>query len=101
MDGLDLSRHRFKRWFMAKRMLAWTFENGIPRNVTVDPRITPPGEVDLASALAELVRAVDRYKAFHGRLKAHPLFGRMDRPTWDRLHCVHCAHHLSFIVAQT
>jgi hypothetical protein len=99
IDGLDLRRHRFKRWFLAKRMLAWTLENGIPPGITVDPNLTPPPAVDMATALAELQGAIRRYQIHRGTLRPHPLFGRMDRPTWDRLHCIHCAHHLSFIAA--
>lgn len=99
IDGVNLSRHRFKRWFLAKRMLAWTLENGIPPGITVDPHLTPPPAVDMATALAELQGAVRRYQTHPGKLMPHPLFGRMDRPTWDRLHSIHCAHHLSFIAA--
>lgn len=99
IDGVDLRRHRFKRWFIAKRMLAWTLKNGIPPGITVDPNLTPPPGVDMATALAELQGAIRRYQSHRGKLRPHPLFGRMDRPIWDRLHCVHCAHHLSFITA--
>jgi hypothetical protein len=28
----------------------------------------------------------------------HPYFGPLDRRQWDRLHCIHCAHHLSFLL---
>lgn len=97
IDGLDLSRHRFKRWFLAGRMLAWTFENGIPTGITVDPKLTPPSGLEIAPAYAALEEAIRRYQAYRGRLEPHPLFGRMSRVKWDRLHCIHCAHHLSFI----
>ena len=26
----------------------------------------------------------------------HPFFGPLTRAEWTRLHCIHCAHHLSF-----
>lgn len=98
MDGLDLGRHRFKRLFFAKRMLQYTFRYGIPGDYTVDPNIEPPPGVDLEEAIEELTRAIERYRAHRGPLQAHPLFGKMPRDIWDRLHCIHCAHHLSFVI---
>ena len=101
MDGLDLSRHRIKRFFMAKQMLRHAIEHGIPRNYLVDPQLTPPPGLDLDDSVDALCEAIDRYVRHNGRLHAHPLFGRMDRPTWDRVHCIHSAHHLSFAIPDT
>ncbi len=98
IDGLDLSRHRFKRFFLAKPMLRYTFRHGIPTNYTVDPNIEPPPGVDLEEAVEALTRAVDRYQGHRGPLQAHPLFGKMPRRVWDRVHRIHCAHHLSFVL---
>lgn len=28
----------------------------------------------------------------------HPFFGRVSRPNFTRLQCIHCAHHLSFVL---
>lgn len=98
MDGFDLSRHRFKRWFLARRLLTYTYAHGIPKGYTVDARLTPPAGVDLEAAMAELERAVARYRDHRGRLHPHPLFGRLSREGWDRLHCFHAAHHLRLIV---
>lgn len=98
IDGLDLSRHRFKRFFIAKSMLRYTLRYGIPTNYTVDPNIEPPPDVDLADAIEALSRAVERYRGHRGPLQAHPLFGKMPRHVWDRVHCIHCAHHLSFVL---
>jgi hypothetical protein len=54
-----------------------------------------PGLDDRAEA--EALRAAVRLFAAHtGPLADHPIFGPMTRAEWVRLHCVHCAHHLSF-----
>ncbi|MBI4718163.1 MAG: DUF1569 domain-containing protein [Planctomycetes bacterium] len=98
IEGFNMGRHRFKRWFFRRRMLAHAFTKGIPRGATVDPALTPPADVDQPQARAELRRAIERYLGHRGRLKPHPLFGRMSRAEWDRLHCVHAAHHLSLLV---
>ncbi|SIO43756.1 Protein of unknown function [Singulisphaera sp. GP187] len=50
-----------------------------------------------ARAEAEALRATLRYYAgFQEPLAMHPLFGWLTRDQWDRLHVIHCAHHLSF-----
>jgi hypothetical protein len=98
MDGLDLSRHRFKRFFLSKRLLQYTFRHGIPPGYTVDPRLNPPPDVTLEASVAALERAIARYQSYEGRLRPHPLFGDLSRGTWDRLHCFHGAHHLSFVI---
>ena len=96
IDGFDLRNHRIKRFFIKKKMLKVALTKGIPLNYTVDPKITPPPDVDQAEAIDTLEKAIARYLAHVGPLKAHPLFGKMPRETWDRLHRVHCAHHLCF-----
>ena len=98
MDGFDLRRHRFKRFFLAKIMLRFTYWWGIPPGYTVDPKLTPPEEVDLDRAVSELQHAIARYERHEGALAPHPLFGELSRPGWDRMHRFHCAHHLRFVV---
>ncbi len=96
IDGFDLSNHRLKRFFIRRQMLRVALTKGIPRNYTVDPAITPGADVALGPAIDGLGVAIERYRGHAGELKAHPLFGRMPRNVWDRVHRVHCAHHLSF-----
>jgi len=98
MDGFDLRRHRLKRWFFAKPLLAYTYRRGIPPGYTIDPNLSPPGNAELTPSFAELERAIRRYLDHQGRLHPHPLFGRLSRKGWDRLHCFHCAHHLRYAV---
>ena len=98
IDGLDLSRHRFKRFFLSKRLLRYTYRHGIPPGYTIDPKLNPPSDVTFDESVAALERAVARYQSYEGRLRPHPLFGDLSREMWDRLHCFHGAHHLSFVV---
>jgi hypothetical protein len=50
-------------------------------------------------AEAEALRASIAYYLAHPLPRAsHPFFGRMTAEEWDRLHCIHCAHHLSFVL---
>ncbi len=100
IDGLDLSRHRLKRFFFSRTFLRYTFRFGIPADYLVDPGIEPTIDPDPDEAISDLSRAIDRYLSHRGPLRAHPLFGRMRREVWDRVHRVHCAHHLSFVIPE-
>jgi len=98
MEGFDLRHHRIKRFFLKKQMLKVALTKGIPRGWTVDPGLTPTPNAEVNAGIEVLSQAIDRYRAHRGELHAHPLFGIMPRDTWDRVHCVHCAHHLSLAV---
>jgi len=98
INGLLLSGPRWRRVLFGRRILAWTLKNGIPPGVTLDSKLTPPPDCEFDVSLRQLERAIERYSAYRGRLQPHPVFGQLNRETWNRLHCFHCAHHLSFIV---
>ncbi len=98
IDGFDLSRHRLKRSFFKRLLLRYTLRFGIPTNYLVDPNIEPSSDLELDEAVNDLTRAIERYLAHNGSLEAHPLFGKMPREMWDRIHRFHCAHHLSFVI---
>ncbi len=50
-------------------------------------------------AEAEALRAAVRLFAAHqGPMAEHPLGVRLSHADWERLHSVHCAHHLSFAI---
>ena len=98
LDGFDLSVHRLKRFFIHRQMLNRALTKGIPPGYTVNENLTPPRGVELEPAVDALSRAMDRYENHSGNLHAHPLFGQLPRPMWDRVHCVHNAHHLSFAI---
>lgn len=97
IDGFDYSRHRVKRAMVSRPMLWYTFLFGIPEQYLVDPGIEPTGDVSMNDGMTRLARAIHRYRDHGGALFPHPLFGRMSRRQWDRIHCIHAAHHLSFV----
>ena len=97
MEGFDLRNHRVKRFFLRRKMLDVALTKGIPPNWTVDRRLTPPSRLDLAEAVEGLDEVIERYQTHSGGLHPHPLFGKLSREVWTRVHCVHCAHHLSFV----
>jgi hypothetical protein len=55
-----------------------------------------------ARAEAEALRAALQLFAGHAdALATHPFFGAIGRDGWTELHCIHCAHHLSFVLPKT
>ena len=53
-----------------------------------------------ADSANRLLATIDRYIAYKGTPQPSPLFGKLDRASWDQLHLIHAAHHLSFLVPQ-
>jgi hypothetical protein len=62
--------------------------------------IQPPA--DLTDLRAEASRFHDALAYFRnhptGPLAPHRFFGHLTRDEWEKLQCIHCAHHLSFAV---
>ena len=75
------------------------FESGaVPEGIPTSPWLLP-GEVLDEHEEAEVLRqAIAHYLASPGPVVPHVLFGPLTRSEWDRFHCIHAAHHLSFAV---
>ncbi len=70
----------------------------IRSGIKTSEEILPKTGLD-SRAEAEALRASITYYLTHPEPRAvHPFFGRMTGDEWDQLHCIHCAHHLSFVV---
>jgi hypothetical protein len=83
---------------LIRRLMLW--RGRIPENVQV-PRVYLPGpELDPAREANALRVALERFATFDGPFDEHPLAGPMTPAQWERFHCIHCAHHLSFAVPQ-
>ncbi|MCC5828542.1 MAG: DUF1569 domain-containing protein [Phycisphaeraceae bacterium] len=70
-----------------------------PGSPTMEHWIPPEGLDDRVEVDA-LIATIRRYRAHDAPLHASPLFGRLDRETWDQVHLIHGAHHLSFLRAR-
>jgi hypothetical protein len=76
-------------------------KNGFPTGGPTDPRSTPPSDGNDAAAVAKIKQAAERFRDHAGPIIPSPIFGRMDKATAVKLQLVHCAHHLSFLVAKS
>jgi hypothetical protein len=68
----------------------------ILRGMPIPDRFQPPDTSNPREALTNLSTAIDRFLTSAAPLQPHPLFGPFRHDQWERFHCVHCAHHLSF-----
>jgi hypothetical protein len=70
----------------------------VPSGIQLPENALPKPGVD-ARAEAEALRAAIRMVRSHsGPTGEHPLGVRLNLADWERFHCVHCAHHLSFAI---
>jgi hypothetical protein len=72
-----------------------------PAGTPTDERTVPRAGGDDAEAVACLRQAVARLLAHAGSFQPSPLFGMLDKETLVRLHRIHTAHHLSFLVPKS
>ena len=68
----------------------------IPEAIPTGPALEPPAGLDDREEAENLRAAIAHYQVSPGPAIAHPLLGPLSRAEWDRMHCHHAAHHLSF-----
>ena len=84
---------------IAPSRLRKILESGVwPAGIPTDKRTVPSAGGNDAGAVAMLKQSVERLLAHKGSLEPSPLVGRLDKETLLKLHCIHTAHHLSFLV---
>jgi hypothetical protein len=81
---------------VALRLALWL--QFMPRGVRVKAAYLPPPGLDAEDEAERLANAIERFASFEGPFDEHPLLGRLTRSDWQRFHCLHCAHHLSFAI---
>jgi hypothetical protein len=90
--------HDASRWVGEERKRQYFASGLIPEGIPTSPQLVPVEGLDEREEAEGLRRAIAHYEASPGPVIPHPLFGFLTREEWDRVHCIHCAHHLSFAV---
>jgi hypothetical protein len=94
------SPHDASRW-VGEGPKRQFFESGIvPEGIPTSPSLLPAEALEGREEAEGLRQAIAHYQASPGPMVPHILFGFLTREEWDRFHCHHCAHHLSFAVPQ-
>lgn len=99
VDGFPLKAPWIYRKTLGAVRRRRTFQSGrITPGVQLPDQYCPkPGLDDRAEA--EALRAtLSYYAGYQEPLALHPIFDALTRAEWDRLHAIHCAHHLSFVL---
>ena len=63
--------------------------------------LTPKSGVDDRAEVEALRAAIQVFSGHTGPVAEHPFGGKFTRSDWERLHCAHIAHHLSFLIPTT
>jgi Protein of unknown function (DUF1569) len=79
---------------LRKALTARSMQAGAP---TIPQSVPPPGG-DEAEAVDRLRATIERFRTHAGPFHPSPFFGELDRETYNQLHQIHCAHHLSFLI---
>ncbi len=90
-------------WLLRKTVgplpLRWVLRrNRFIEGMPAPPQKQPAPGVDARAEAEALRAALGRLAAHTGPLVEYPFGGPVTRKGWERFHCIHCAHHLSFAV---
>ncbi|HJZ55868.1 MAG TPA: DUF1569 domain-containing protein [Gemmataceae bacterium] len=90
-------------WLLRKTIapgwLKKVLKSGVwPAGTPTDKRTVPTAGGNDTEAVAGFRQAVERLLAHTGPFQPSPLFGMLDKETLVRMHRIHTAHHLSFLV---
>jgi hypothetical protein len=92
--------HDASRW-VGEEAKGRFFESGmVPEGMPTTASLLPAELLDEREEAEGLRQSISRYKASPGPVVPHVLFGFLTREEWDRFHCLHAAHHLSFAVPE-
>ena len=70
-------------------------------NMPMPGDLTTPKDVERTEAVNRLRDATAHYQASPGPVIDHPFYGPLSKEEWDRVVCIHSAHHLSFVIPET
>ena len=97
VDGVAFKAPWLVRKTIAPIFKKKLFQSGRMREgITIPEAALPKPGLDARGEAERLRAALQRYATHTGAVADHPFFGPLTRDEWTRIHCIHCAHHLSF-----
>ncbi len=88
----------FRNTAAPKMFEEWLTSGAIKSGMSTVARSVPPTDIDDTQAVVGYRRAAEKWQAHTGPLHASPLYGEKPREDWFKLHLIHAAHHLSFLI---
>jgi hypothetical protein len=86
------------QWVSEKEKRAVLESGRLEEGIPTPAILLPDKELNERAEAEGLRAAIAHYKASSGPVIPHRIFGPLSKSEWDRLQCVHCAHHLSFAI---
>jgi hypothetical protein len=97
VEGIPFRFPWITRTVVAPMIKGTMFRTGKMREgVKLPAKALPKAGLDARAEAEALRAALNYYARVTEPLASHPMFGAISRAEWDRFHCIHCAHHLSF-----
>jgi Protein of unknown function (DUF1569) len=90
----DPMRGGLGKWILMRGIL---LVGRLPTGVYAPERITPAKDVP-ESAIDEFLTTLETLKNHKGEFAPHPRLGTLSRRSFYKLHLIHCAHHLGFLI---
>lgn len=72
----------------------------LPEGLPLPAAMAEPEPVAPEEGASRLRSALEHYREKGGPVAPHRIFGPLSKERWDRLVCMHCAHHLSFAIPE-
>lgn len=85
-------------WLVRKPALWWILKFGMPRGVKAPALLEPGDFVEDVAGVEKLEGEIEKFLAHEGEMAFSPMFGKLSKETWERVHRVHAGHHLGFLV---
>jgi hypothetical protein len=87
-------------WPIRRAIGPWIYrkidrDGRMPAGIKAPAYLQPSPGLDARDGAESLREAIRLYQA-NGPIAEHPIFGPFTPSQWERIHCIHCAHHLSF-----
>jgi hypothetical protein len=99
LDGFDFKLPWLVRTFVGPFFLRRILSTGTMKpGLQTIPASVPKGDVNEESAINEALRLLERLDRPPGPEQPSPFFGKLTPEQWKRLHLIHSAHHLGFLL---
>jgi hypothetical protein len=71
-----------------------------PTGAKLPERFEPTADISDEIGAQRFAERLGRFENHHGAMALHPFFGKLSNQRWRKLHLIHCAHHLSFLLPE-
>lgn len=84
------------------KLILWKFfaqgymDKGLPNPIQ---KVVPDSK-DIENERVRLLSLMDQFENHRGTFNSHPVFGKLNKEEWNKLHLLHCENHLKYLQAK-